>query len=317
MQSGDKLKILLTGDINEARLEELRAIAPAADIRFFAKAAEAESELDDADVIAGQVSPEGLGRAKDLKWIHSWAAGVDWQLFPEMVQSQVTLTCSKGNGAIPLAEHAMMLMMMLNRGAMQWIKAHGEKRWSPSVHGELCGLTCAILGTGHSGQDLALKAKAFHMRTLGYRRHPQQTANIDHMYGRDELHKFLGEADFVVVTAPLTAETKGLLGEAEFRAMKPSAFYICFSRGGIAQDDVLYRAIDEEWIAGAGLDAHGIEPLPEDSPFWALKNTIITPHNGATTMGTRQRGYEIFRDNLKRYVVGEPLQNIVDKHLRY
>jgi phosphoglycerate dehydrogenase-like enzyme len=108
-----------------------------------------------------------------------------------------------------------------------------------------------------------------------------------------------------------------MFDEAAFRAMKPSAHWICISRGGIADDGALLRALREGWIAGAGLDAHGVEPLPPDSPFWDLPNVIITPHNGATTFGTAQRSVEIFVDNLKRYVAGEPLCNVVDKQAGY
>lgn len=317
MNAETPVRVLLTGDIDAARLAELRAIAPEADIRYFASDALAEAEIEDADIVAATLTPAGLARAAKLQWLHSWAAGPNHQLFPEMVASPVLMTCSKGNGAIPLAEHAMMLMMMLNRNAMRWIEGHRERRWDPFFHGELSGSTVAIIGTGFSGQDLALKCKAFHMRTLGLRRHAAPTPHFDAIYARDDLHAMLGEADFVVVTAPNTPETAGMLGETEFRAMKPGAFYVCYSRGGIADDAALYRAIDEEWIAGAGLDAHAVEPLPADSPFWSLKNTIITPHNGATTRATKDRGYFIFRDNLKRWVAGEPLANVVDKHAGY
>lgn len=99
--------------------------------------------------------------------------------------------------------------------------------------------------------------------------------------------------------------------------MKPTAYFICISRGGIANDDALLRALQEGWIAGAGLDAHGVEPLPESSPFWTLPNVIITPHNGATTAATNQRGVEIFIENLRRFVDGKPLQNVVDKSAGY
>jgi phosphoglycerate dehydrogenase-like enzyme len=133
----------------------------------------------------------------------------------------------------------------------------------------------------------------------------------------ERLHELLAQSDFVVMTAPRTPETRGMLGEAEFRAMKPSAFYICFSRGGIADDVALLRALNEGWIAGAGLDAHSQEPLPPDSPFWSAPNTIVTPHNGATTPGTRQRGVNIFVDNLRRYLAGVTLHNIVDKQAGY
>jgi len=311
------LDILLTGEIDDRRLAELQSIAPNARLRYFDKQAEMEAAVADADVVAGQLSKAALGAAGRLKWVHSWAAGPNTQLYPEFVASPVVLTCSKGNGAIPLAEHAMMLMMMLNRNAMRWVEGQRNRKWDPFFHGELNGKTVGIIGAGYSGVDLALKAKAFHMRVLGLRRNTQPTPNFDRMYKREEMHDFLAESDFVVVTAPKTPETENMLGEAEFRAMKPSAYYVCFSRGGVANDDALFKALTEGWIAGAGLDAHGVEPLPADSPFWDAPNTIVTPHNGATTLDTKRRGYEVFAENLKRYVAGQPLVNIVDKQLGY
>lgn len=315
---GDGLTILITGqEIDDKRMRELNAFASKAKIRTYAKAPELEAAVDDAVIVAGALSQPALARAGRLKWIHSWAAGPDKQLFPEMVASPVVLTCSKGNGAIPLAEHAMMLMLMLNRSAMKWIESARQKKWERFTHGELNGMTVGIIGTGYSGVDLALKAKAFHMRVLGLRRQGTPPPNFDKMYDRAHVRDFLAECDFVVVTAPLTPETENMLGEAEFKAMKKTAYYVCFSRGGLADDAALYKALKEEWIAGAGLDAHLIEPLPSASPFWDLPNVIITPHNGATTKATVQRGYQIFVDNLKRYVAGEPLFNIVDKQHGY
>ncbi|HTN62922.1 MAG TPA: D-2-hydroxyacid dehydrogenase [Devosia sp.] len=314
---GKRLRVLLTGEITEERLAELRQIAPDADITFFDQHAAMEAAVEGADIVAGQLSPQALARGTVLKWVHSWAAGPNTQLYPEFVASPVLLTCSKGNGAIPLAEHAMMLMLMLNRNAMRWVEGQRNRKWDAFFHGELNGLTVGIIGAGYSGVDLALKAKAFHMRVLGMRRSTRPAANFDRLYTRDQLHEFLGACDFVVVTAPKTPETTNMLGEVEFKAMKPTAFYVCFSRGGVADDDALYQALTERWIAGAGLDAHGVEPLPADSPFWAAPNTIVTPHNGATTLATKARGYQIFADNLKRYVAGEPLVNIVDKQMGY
>jgi phosphoglycerate dehydrogenase-like enzyme len=312
------LKVFVTGtEVNAERLTELRAAAPAAVVDYFPGQSELAAAAAEADVVAGFVPRDVLARAKNLKWVHSWAAGPDSQLYPEFVAHPVTLTCSKGNGAIPLAEHAIMLMLMLNRNATRWIDNQREHRWEHFVHGELNGLTCGIIGAGHSGEDLALKAKAFHMQVIGLRRSQRAARNFDRMYRREELHEFLAASDFVVVTAPKTPETQGMLGDAEFRAMKKSAFYVCFSRGGIADDAALLRALSEGTIAGAGLDAHGVEPLLADSPFWTAPNTIITPHNGAGTLATRRRGYEIFRDNLRRYAAGEPLFNVVDKAAGY
>jgi phosphoglycerate dehydrogenase-like enzyme len=314
---GEPLVVFVNGDVNDEQLGRIRAAAPGAICTYFAQPKEMEAEIGAAEVVAGRITADGLARASRLRWVQSWAAGPDEALTPEMVASPVTLTCCKGNGAIPLAEHAMLLMLLLNRNAQRWLRSQEARRWDRFVHAELNGRTCAILGLGHSGQDLALKAKAFHMRVIGMRRSDQPTPNVDEIFPRARLHDFLAQADFVVVTAPRTPETVGLLGEAEFRAMKSSAYYVCFSRGGIADDAALLRALQEGWIAGAGLDAHGVEPLPPESPFWTAPNTIITPHNGATTRETRERGVDIFVDNLQRYQAQRPLVNVVDKQAGY
>ena len=210
-----------------------------------------------------------------------------------------------------------MLMLMLNRDMPRWQRAQAEHRWEHRPHGELNGLTCGIIGLGYSGQDLALKCKAFHMRVLGMRRTATPTPHVDELFTPDRLHELLAQSDFVVVTAPRTPESVGLLGEAEFRAMKPTAYYICFSRGGIADDAALTRALQEGWIAGGGLDAHDQEPLPADSPYWDMPNALVTPHNGASTPQTRQRGIDIFVENLRRYHAGQELVNVIDKQKGY
>ena len=311
------LTVFVSGELTPDQMEQIRCAVPGADCRLFDDQREMEAGIEAAEVVAGRISPEALARAPRLKWLQSWAAGPNEALYPEMIESPVVLTCCKGNGAVPLAEHAILLMLMLNRGAVRWIRAQDERRWDHFVHGELNGLTCGIIGLGHSGQDLAFKAHAFHMRVIGVRRADRPAPYVDELYPREDLHTFLGRADFVVVTAPRTPETIGMLGEAEFRAMKPAAYYICFSRGGIADDSALLRALQEGWIAGAGLDAHGQEPLPVDSPFWTAPNTIVTPHDGASTPCTRQRGVDIFVDNLRRYAAGRPLVNVVDKQAGY
>jgi len=306
-----------TTTVSESLLAEIRAAVPQVDCRYFPDPREMDPVVGEAEVVYGFIGPQALARATRLKWVQSMSAGPDRLLYPEMVASAVQLTCSKGNGAVPLAEHAMTLMLMLTHGVMRSVRAHAEHRWEHFAHPELNGLTCGIIGLGHCGQDLALKAKAFHMRVLGIRRTAQPTPGVDEVVPRERLGEFLGRSDVVVVTAPRTPETVGMLGEGEFRAMKRSAYYICVSRGGIADDAALLRALRDGWIAGAGLDAHGQEPLPPDSPFWTAPNTIVTPHNGATSPFTRQRGAAIFIDNLKRYVSGQPFVNLVDKHAGY
>lgn len=309
--------LLLNGPLTEERVARIRAGVPDASIELADEARDLDQKIAQAEVIAGSLDAATLAKAERLRWVHSWAAGPNTALYPEMLASPVVLTSSKGNGAVPLAEQAMLLMLMLNRNALRWVEAQRNRKWDRFTHPELAGQTCGILGLGYSGSDLALKAKAFHMRVIGLRRGSEPVPGVDHMYSADQLHEFLAESDVIVVTAPLTDQTRGMLGEPEFRAMKSSAYYICFSRGGIADDAVLLRALQEGWIAGAGLDAHDVEPLPADSPFWTAPNTIITPHNGATTPQTSDRGVDIFIDNLGRFVRGEELFNVVDKRLGY
>ncbi len=311
-------KVLVAGQFSAENKDLMRASAPNAELAFVPKLAEAGEQIADVDAIAGTITAADLATARKLKWVHSWAAGADNDLFPEMLTSPVVLTSSVGNGAIPLAEHSMLLMMMLNRDVPRWMRAQTAQKWDRFTHPELNGLTLGIFGLGNSGSDLALKAQAFHVRVLGLRRNTdRQVPGVDKMYAIEGFHEFLGQSDFVVVTAPSTPATRGLFDERAFRAMKPSAYFICISRGGIADDEALLNALREGWIAGAGLDAHGVEPLPQSSPFWTLPNVIVTPHNGATTAATAQRGVEIFADNLSRYLANEPLRNVVDKSAGY
>lgn len=315
--AGAGLTIFITGEVSQEQLARIRGTAPAADVRYFGSQAELEREIELADVVAGPISPAALGRATRLKWVQSWLAGTNSLLYPEMIASPVVLTSVAGNGAISMAEHAVMLMLMLARDTRRWLKNQEERRWERWFHPELTGQTCGIIGLGYSGQDLALKLKAFHMRVIGMRRTARPTPNVDEVFPRERLHDLLAQSDFVVVTAPRTPETRGMIGEAELRAMKPSAYYICYSRGGIADDAALLRALHEGWIAGAGLDAHSQEPLPPDSPFWTAPNTIITPHNSATSPLSRERRIDIFVENLERFLAGEPLRSVVNKEAGY
>lgn len=311
--------VLVTGHQSEEKQNRIRAAAgERARVEFVSSLEDARDLLPEATAIAGGAPQGTLASAPNVRWVHSWAAGPDADLTDEVLHSDVILTSSVGNGAIPLAEHSMMLMLMLNREAMRWIEAQRNKRWDRFTHAELNGLTLGIFGVGHAGTDLAAKAKAFHMRVLGCRRRPEiAVPNVDEMFSLDRLHEFLAQSDVVVVTAPRTPLTAGVFNDAAFAAMKDTAHFICISRGGIADDDALLRALQDGTIAGAGIDAHGIEPLPEDSPFWGAPNTIVTPHNGATTAATASRGFEIFIGNVERFVQGEDLSNVVDKVAGY
>ncbi|MEV4264124.1 D-2-hydroxyacid dehydrogenase [Kribbella sp. NPDC049584] len=280
-------------------------------LRFVDSLDDAADVFGEMEAVVGHVSPDVLAKAPKLRWVHSPSAGVDSDLTPEMRSSPVVLTSSAGNGGIPLAEHSMLLMLMLSRDVPRWMRAQAEHRWDHYRHAELAGRTVGIYGLGNSGIDLAQKAKAFHMRTLGVRRRPNQPSpHVDELCDLDRL---LAESDFVVVTVPRTPATAGVFDRDAFARMKRSAYFICISRGGIADDDALLDALRTGQIAGAGLDAHGVEPLPPESPFWSLPNVVVTPHNGATSDGNLRRSREIVADNIRRFVAGDPLHNVVDK----
>jgi phosphoglycerate dehydrogenase-like enzyme len=313
----DPLTVLVTGSLGPSDEHRIRAAAPDADVRFVPRVVDAATLLPTVHVLAGALRPDELAAAARLRWVHSWAAGVDGMLFPELIAHPVVLTSSKGNGAVPLAEHALLLMLMLSRDAPRWAAAQEQRAWDRYRHGELAGSTCGILGLGNVGSALATRAGALGMRVIGLRRSAAPVAGVERVYSPSELVEFMAASDFVVVTAALTPQTRGMIGTAELRAMRPSAFCVCVSRGGIIDDTALLTALHEGWIAGAGLDAHTVEPLPPDSPFWSAPNTIITPHNGATTEATQRRGVDIFVDNLGRLRRGLPLRNVVDKSAGY
>lgn len=299
----------------EAFWDRLRTARPDLSVEFAEQAALPDL-IATADAVAGFVQPEALRHAVRLKWVHSWAAGPQDQLYPEFITSGVTLTCSKGNGAIPLAEHTMLLMLALARDLAAYGRAQQRHAWEPHLNAELAGSVCAILGGGNAARELAVRAKAFGMKVLVYRRTDGALPEADHVYSGDQLGVFLQQADWLINTLPRTSQTIGLIGAPELGLLKRSAHYICVSRGGVVDDEALISALREGRIAGAGLDAHLIEPLPEDSPYWDLPNTIVTPHDAAHCQQTHMRGFEILIENLERFGV-QPLRNVVDQAAGY
>src|SRR3954452_8717890 len=180
---------VVTGQFSPENMERIKQAAPGADVRFVAKLGDGDDGLADVEAIAGSIKAGHLARAPRLKWVHSWAAGADNDLFPEMLDSPVVLTSSAGNGAIPLAEHSMLLMLMLNRDVPRWMRAQAERKWERFTHPELNGLTVGIFGLGNSGSDLALKAQAFHMRVLGLRRNADRAVpGVDEMFSHARFH---------------------------------------------------------------------------------------------------------------------------------
>ncbi len=280
----------------------------------------------DADVFVGWHFPVSLfASAARLRWIHSASAGIEANLFPELVASDVVLTNSAGLHAVSIPEHVLGLMLSLARNFHEAHRLQAERRWNRfgviSYGGgvrELHGSHLAILGAGAIGSALAGMAAALgmHVRVMR-RRAGLAVPGAELVVGPSELHALLGWADFVVVATPLTAETRHLIDRGALAAMKASAFLINIGRGESVDDEALVAALRANAIAGAGLDVFSEEPLPPDSPYWALPNVIVTPHISGYTPGYFDKMLDIFRDNLDRFLRGVPLRNVVNKAVGY
>lgn len=318
MTTSLKPVMVITGRrLNDDELDEVRRTAPG--FVVLNETIAVGDALSRVEVWAGPLPPEGRRRTPSLRWHHLWTAGADADLHTdEYSGGQVELTTSAGNGGIALAEHALMLMLMLDRDAPRWARAQNERSWDRYVHNELAGQTVGIIGMGAAGTDLARKCKAFHMQVIGLRNRPELRVDaVRTMYGPDHIHTFASGCDYLVVAAPLTQRTRGIVDANVFGVMKETASIINISRGEIVDEDALRDALRSGRIASAGLDAHAIEPLPPTSHWWSEARVIITPHNGATTAATSRRGLDIFLDNLQRYAAGRPLNNLVDTALGY
>ncbi len=302
----------------EDRMEDIAAIAPGWRIETYDSEEDLEANIEGAEIAASlTLSNQALARSGSLRWYHTWSAGVDGLMSPELADGDFIYTSSKGNGGVTMAEWAMLMMLAWSKQAAHYLEAHKQKTWAPLQHGELNGCTAGIIGLGNSGADLARKCQAFNMKVLGMRRTSAPCDYVDEMFTFDRLHEMLAQSDYVVVTAPLTDETRGMIGETEFRAMKPGAYFIVTSRGGIAREDALLKALSKGWIAGAAIDVHEVEPLTPDSPLWTAPGALVTPHCASIGNLQAARAAEIFIDNLRRYVSGEPLRNVVDRQAGY
>ena len=261
-----------------------------------------------------------LSRSSGLRWIHYVGAGLNH--FNEMGiwEIKATVTNSSGVAAVPIAEHVLYIMLMFSRKAMVNFANKANKRWVRIHSSELRGKTLGIVGLGHIGQECARLSKALGMRIIITRRSAApdlDLPNVDKVYPRNDLLKMLAECDFVLLSLPLTQETYKIIGEAELRAMKPTAYLINIARGNLIDEPVLIRALEEGWIAGAGLDVFAKEPLPPDSRLWELPNTIITCHDSNSTGMDDARMVELFCANLEKYLNNQPLLNVVDKEKGY
>jgi phosphoglycerate dehydrogenase-like enzyme len=254
-----------------------------------------------------------LARAPRLRWLHSPGAGVEGWPLAEIADRGITLTNAAGVYAIPIAEWVLTRMLEIVKRTDDVRAAQRERRWGSDFPvGELFGKTILLLGGGGIAQEVINRAAAFAMRILVANRSGRPVRLADRTVSGDEWRPLLAEADFVVSTLPLTAETTSVIGAAELALLGPTAWMINVGRGGTIDQDALLDALTDHRIGGAALDVFEVEPLPTESPLWALDNVIISPHMSGDSGASQRRSLERFAENAIRFTTDEPLLNVVD-----
>lgn len=284
------------------------------------KMSDAESFYDEVEAIIPpfRYKAEDLQPMKNLKWVQSFSAGVNTHPLSYLKDNEILLTNTRGVHAPQMTDHIMGMILAFSRDFLPAIRHQKDRLWTYDFQlTELRGKELLIVGAGSIGQMLAKKAKAFEMRVVGLKRTPEELRDFDVVLPLDDMLKAMETADYIVILAPLTKETRGMVGEDAFRRMKKNAVLINLGRGPLVEEEALLSALKEKRIRGAGLDVFHREPLPEESPLWDMENVLLTPHIGGFSDGANRRAVELMAENIKRFRRGEKLLNIVDLGLGY
>jgi phosphoglycerate dehydrogenase-like enzyme len=274
-----------------------------------------EAPLRSAEVIYGTARLPGDVRemCPNLKWIHLAGTGVDRLDFEGVMDGSILVTNSRGALGFPIAQAIVMLMLSLAKDVHKLLQQQRAHVWQRYVTQDLDGKTLALIGLGAIGGSLASLGRAFQMRTLATRHsateHSYDVDGVDEVFPPSQLHDMLSQADFVAITAPLTDETRGLIGKKELAIMKSTSYIFNVGRGPIIDQTALIDSLKNGGIAGAGLDVVEEEPLPGDSELWDLPNVIISPHMAGGTESHGWRVADLFIQNLQRYLEGDELIN--------
>jgi glyoxylate/hydroxypyruvate reductase A len=285
--------------------------------RFCASEEEVWQYIGDAEIVLGSITfPTGLlARAKKLRWIQVTGAGIDRFLAAAELPDDVILTRADVAFGSQIAEYVFGHLLARTQQVIELRHDQDRRTWTPRMLTWLAGRTMAIAGTGSIGQAVALRARGMQMHVTGYARTTTRLPEFDRIFGPPRLRDFLREADVVVITLPLTDQTRGLIGAEAFAEMKPSAVLVNVARGAIVQQEALLKALQEGEIAGAILDVFETEPLPANHSLWEMPNVTITPHHAGLNIPEEIAAF--FLENLHRYDRGEPLRGVVDPRRGY
>ena len=317
------MHVLIATVLESADQDRLKAAFPDVDFRFAdGKEEAAESILGCTVMLGSSVTSEILERADSLKWIQTRSAGVNALPFEELSKRGITVTNSSGAHGVPIAENLLAMMLAFATGLHLLIPAQTRREWvadsARDKKFELEGQILLTIGLGDLGATLACKARSLRMHVLGIRRRNlDPPEGVDELIPPDRLLEALPRADHVALCLPLTAETTRYIAEPQLRAMKSTAYLYNAGRGKSIDRDALLRALNENWIAGAGLDVTDPEPLPPDDPLWRFPNVLLTQHTSGSSPQNSRRVTDLFIANLQRYLKREDLQNLVDLNARY
>jgi phosphoglycerate dehydrogenase-like enzyme len=259
-----------------------------------------------------------LDATPNLRWYHTVSAGVENMPLAELAERGIVLTNNSGSYDVQIAEHLMMFVFAASRQLHRYRDQQRSRVWKDLSHEELRDATIVVYGMGSIGGEVARLASAVGMRVIGVRRKAtSREPGIARVVAAEQLAEVAGEADYLAITAPLTAATRGAISREVISRMKPTAWIVNIARGAIVDEDAMVEALRDKRIAGAGLDVFATEPLPPDHPLWTMENVMITPHSSGDSPRANERTLVLFAENLRRYKVGEPLLNRVDYKAGY
>lgn len=329
------MKLVIHPPVENERLKRIvEAAGPMRVVNADSDAA-AQREIVDADAFFGKLTPALLAAATKLRWVQSPTASLEHYLFPELIAHPLVLSNMRGLYSDVIAEHVLGMMLCFTRNLHLYIRNQTQRRWDPvggenervafatgpgmmtamdHAHRNLGDLSAGIVGLGHIGAEIARRLASFGMRIVAV--DPLRTQapdGVEAILPTSRIEELLAASDFVIVAAPHTPQTEQLFRRRQFQAMKPSAYFINIGRGAIVNLDDLVAALERGEIAGAGLDVFQIEPLPPEHPLWKFTNVILTPHVAGQSTRVPPRHLQVLVDNLRRFVQGQPLANVVDK----
>ncbi len=319
--------LVLRVDLDDRYLDRLRREVPEADVRVCTTPEALGAALGAADAVIGgpPLTAEEVAVAPRLRWVQATIAGIEGFLIPALRERPIVLTTFSGIAAPSIAEHVLALMLAFARGLPPLLRRQDRREWddnhadAPPTF-ELAGQTLGIVGLGDIGEELARRAHALGMHVLATDRdagNGDTPAYIEALLPSERLPDLLADADHVALSLPLTSATERLIGRDELARMGPSAYLYNVGRGELVDQEALVAALRDGTIAGAGLDVATPEPLPADSPLWALPNVLITGHTAGRTPLYWERGIELLIDNVRRFLAGEELRNTVDTRAGY